>query len=51
MSVQTISRPVWPWIGGPSVSSSGCTRNVRTEYTITAATRAKMAMQITVANQ
>jgi hypothetical protein len=23
IAVQTISSPVWPWIGGPSVSSSG----------------------------
>ena len=28
--VQAISRPVCPWIGGPSVSSSGWTRNVHT---------------------
>ena len=31
MSVQTISSPVWPWIGGPSESSSGATRNRHTE--------------------
>ena len=27
----TISRPVWPWIGGPSLSSSGWARNFQTE--------------------
>ena len=31
MSVQTISSPVWPWIGGPSESSSGAARNRHTE--------------------
>ena len=31
MSVQTISRPVWPWIGGPSESSSGAARKLRIE--------------------
>src|SRR5688572_664687 len=51
IAVQTISRPVWPWIGGPSVSSSGCTRNLRIEYMIAAATTAKTAMQMTVVNQ
>ena len=30
-AVQAISSPVWPWIGGPSVSSSGRARNFRTE--------------------
>ena len=30
-AVQTISMPVWPWIGGPSVSSSGAARNFSTE--------------------
>ncbi len=30
-TVQTISIPVCPWIGGPSVSSSGAARNFRTE--------------------
>jgi hypothetical protein len=50
-AVQTISRPVCPCTGGPSESSSGPTRNLRTAYTITAATSAKMAMQITVTNQ
>ncbi len=25
-AVQTISTPVWPWIGGPSESSSGRAR-------------------------
>ena len=27
-AVQTISRPVLPWIGGPSASSPGCARNL-----------------------
>jgi hypothetical protein len=31
ISVQTISRFVWPWIGGPSESSSGAARKCRTE--------------------
>ncbi len=32
IAVHTISRPVWPWIGGPSLSSSSDgTRNFRTE--------------------
>ena len=26
--VQPISRPVWPWIGGPSESSPGAARNL-----------------------
>ena len=30
-AVQTISRPVCPWIGGPSDSSSGWTRKLRIE--------------------
>jgi hypothetical protein len=30
-AVQTISSPVCPWIGGPSESSSGRTRNLMTE--------------------
>ena len=50
-AVQTISTPVWPWIGGPSLSSSGRTRNLTTEYAITAATSAKTPMQIAVVNQ
>ena len=50
-TVQTISSAVWPWIGGPSVSSSGCARNASTAYTITPITSEKIAMQITVANQ
>src|SRR5262245_36424452 len=50
-AVQTISRPVLPWIGGPSASSSGCTRHFHTENTTTAATSEKMTMDITVANQ
>jgi hypothetical protein len=31
IAVQTISRPVCPWIGGPSDSSSGWTRKLRIE--------------------
>ncbi len=31
IAVQTISRPVCPWIGGPSDSSSGWTRKLSTE--------------------
>ena len=31
IAVQMISSPVWPWIGGPSESSSGRTRNFTTE--------------------
>ena len=30
-AVQTISSCVWPWVGGPSESSSGLTRNFQTE--------------------
>ena len=30
-AVQTISTPVWPWIGGPSESSSGRPRNLSIE--------------------
>src|SRR4029077_5910152 len=48
---QTTSTPVWPWIGGPSESSSGRTRNLISEYAITAATAANTAMQIPVVNQ
>ena len=40
-----------PWIGGPSVSSSGCTRKAHTASTITAATSEKIPMQMIVANQ
>src|SRR5438034_10790272 len=50
-AVQAISRPVWPWIGGPSESSSGLRRKFRTAYVVTAATIAKMKMQIPVTNQ
>ena len=50
-TVHAISRPVWPWIGGPSVSSSGWTRNAQTASTMTAATSAKIPMQMIVANQ
>ena len=31
IAVHVISRPVCPWIGGPSASSSGRARNVMTE--------------------
>ena len=31
IAVHTISSPVWPWIGGPSESSSGWARNRQTE--------------------
>src|SRR5207253_2593681 len=51
MAVHVISSPVWPWIGGPSDSSSGDARNFQIEYAITAATTAKIATQITVTNQ
>src|SRR5438270_6178178 len=51
IAVHVISSPVWPWIGGPSDSSSGAARNFQTEYAITAATTAKIATQITVTNQ
>src|SRR5918912_934499 len=51
IAVHVISSPVWPWIGGPSDSSSGAARNFQTEYAIAAATTAKIAMQITVTNQ
>src|SRR5437762_9172744 len=50
-AVQRISRPVCPWIGGPSESSSGLTRNFQTAYTLTAATMEKTKMQIPVTNQ
>src|SRR4029450_565257 len=50
-AVHQISRPVWPWTGGPSESSSARARNFSSEYTITAATRAKIAMEIVVTNQ
>jgi hypothetical protein len=50
-AVQAISRPVWPWMGGPSESSSGAARNFRTAKMLTAATIAKMKMQIPVTNQ
>src|ERR671936_2056888 len=51
IAVHVISSPVWPWIGGPSDSSSGDARNFQIEYAITAATTAKIATQITVTNQ
>src|SRR5262249_51053877 len=50
-SVQTISRPVCPWVGGPSEPSSGAARKFTTEYRSTAATSAKIAMQMIVVNQ
>ena len=31
IAVQVISSPVWPWIGGPSDSSSGGARNFQIE--------------------
>ena len=31
IAVHAISIPVWPWIGGPSESSSGRARNLTTE--------------------
>src|ERR687896_1136522 len=51
IAVHTISRPVCPCTGGPSASSSSGARNLSTQYTITAATIAKMPMQMTVVNQ
>ena len=51
IAVQRISTPVWPWIGGPSESSSGFTRNLISEYAITAATSANTAIAIPVVNQ
>src|SRR6266545_1206879 len=50
-AVQTISSPVCPWIGGPSVSSSGFARNFQTAKTLTAATIEKTKTQIPVTNQ
>ena len=50
-AVHAISSPVWPWIGGPSASSSSGTRHFQTEKMITAATSEKMTIEITVANQ
>ena len=50
-TVQAISSFVLPWIGGPSVSSSGWTRNAQTASMITAATSAKIPMEMIVANQ
>ena len=40
IAVQPISSPVWPWMGGPSESSSGATRNFHAEYTSMAPTTA-----------
>ena len=50
-AVHAISSPVWPWMGGPSVSSSGRARNFQTEKRITLQTTAKMKMQMPVASQ
>src|SRR5437879_6366884 len=50
-AVQKISRPVWPWMGGPSESSSGFARNFHTAKTLTAATIEKTKMQMPVTNQ
>ena len=50
-AVHKISRPVWPWIGGPSASSSSGTRHFQTEKTTTAATSEKMMIETIVANQ
>jgi hypothetical protein len=50
-AVQRISRPVCPWIGGPSASSSSGTRHFQTEKRTTAPTSEKIAMEMTVANQ
>src|ERR671935_176363 len=36
IAVHVISSPVWPWIGGPSDSSSGAARNFQIEYPIPA---------------
>ncbi len=49
--VHAISSFVFPWMGGPSVSSSGWTRNAQTASMITAATSAKIPMEMIVANQ
>jgi len=51
MSVHVISSAVFPWIGGPSESSSGAARKRTTEYRIAAATTAKITMQIVTTNQ
>ena len=32
IAVHTISSVVWPWVGGPSESSSGAARKLMTEY-------------------
>ena len=50
-AVQAISNPVWPWIGGPSLSSSGAARKRTTEKRITPATRAKITIEMMVTNQ
>src|SRR5438093_13142964 len=50
-AVHTVSSPVWPWIGGPSESSSGFARNFQTAKTLTAATIENTKMQIPVTNQ
>src|SRR3989440_5349843 len=50
-AVQRISSPVWPWMGGPSESSSGLARNFQTANTLTAATIENTKMQMPVTNQ
>src|SRR3954447_20113676 len=50
-AVQTISSPVWPWMGGPSESSSGFARNFQMQKTVTAATIEKTKMQMPVTTQ
>ena len=50
-AVHRISRPVWPWIGGPSASSSSGTRHFQTENTTTAVTSEKMTIEMIVTNQ
>ena len=42
---------MWPWIGGPSASSSSGTRHFQTEKTTTAVTSEKMTIEMTVTNQ
>ena len=49
--VHAISRPVWPWVGGPSESSPGRARNFQTSKVSTAATTAKTPIAIAVVNQ
>ncbi len=51
IAVHTISSFVWPWIGGPSESSSGSARNFQTVKISTATTTEKTTIEMTVANQ